>query len=55
MNILLEPDDVVAVISSFLTCNEGDDATQGLILSIGCELLDVSEDMLLDMIDSYKE
>lgn len=43
-------DDVLSVVESFVNANEGDESTRKLILSIGCELLDVSEDAILDML-----
>lgn len=51
MNEIITPEDVVAVVKSFLTCNEGDETTECLMLSIGAELLDVSEETLIEMID----
>lgn len=50
MNEYLEASDVVMVIKSFLDANEGDDATECLILAIGSEILNVSEDKLIMMI-----
>ena len=50
MNQFLLPEDVTSVIRSFCMINDGDDATQALILSIGAELLDVSQDTMLDMV-----
>ena len=51
MNKFITPEDVIAVMKSFLACNEGDEATEWLILSIGEELLDVSEETLIEMIN----
>lgn len=51
MNRLILPEDVIQVIKSFLSCNDGDEATESLILSIGSELLDVSVDTLLEMLE----
>jgi hypothetical protein len=48
---MIEPEDVVAVIKSFLDYNAGDEATECLILSIGTELLDISEETLMQMIE----
>ena len=50
MNKLIMPEDVVAVMKSFLAYNDGDEATECLILAIGAELLDVSEEALIEMI-----
>lgn len=51
MNTMLTPEDVVAVMKTFLAYNAGDEATECLILSIGAELLDVSEETLMEMIE----
>lgn len=51
MNIMITPEDVVEVMKSFLACNEGGESTECLILSIGAELLDVSEETLIEMIE----
>ena len=50
MNQMIVPEDVIVVIKSFLDCNDGDEATESLILAIGAELLDVSVDTLVEMI-----
>ena len=50
MNKIIEVEDVVEVVKSFLSCNDGDEATETIILSMGAELLDVSVDTLLEMI-----
>lgn len=50
MNTYITPDDIIAVVKSFLLCNEGDEPTEILILAIGAELLDVSIDKLLEML-----
>lgn len=50
MNSMIMPEDVIEVIKSFLACNDGDEATEDLILAIGAELLDVSTDTILTMI-----
>lgn len=55
MNEYLSPNNVVEVINSFLAVNKGDEASENLILAIGAELLDVSEDMLMEMIEDSKE
>ena len=51
MNTIIEPSDVVNVIKSFLAINEGDEATEDLILAIGAELLDVSIDTMCEMVN----
>lgn len=50
MNTMLFPEDVANVVQSFLMCNKGDEATEDLILSIGAELLDISQDSMLEMV-----
>lgn len=54
MNRLIEDSDVIGVIKSFLAINEGDDATEYLILCIGAELLDVSVDTMMELCDEGK-
>ena len=44
MNTLIFPEDVDNVIQSFCMFNEGDESTIDLILAIGAELLDISND-----------
>ena len=55
MNQIITPEDVIAVMKTFLAYNEGDEATECLILSIGAELLDVSEETLMEMIENKTE
>lgn len=50
MNNVIMPEDVIEVIKSFLSCNDGDEAMEDLILAIGAEMLDVSVDTILEMI-----
>lgn len=50
MNKLIMPEDVIEVVKSFLACNDGDEATESLILSIGAELLDVSVDTMCELV-----
>lgn len=47
MNEIIYPNDVAEVIRSFLKCNAGDEATEDLIVAIGAELLDVSDDTMV--------
>ena len=49
MNTMLFPEDVVNVCQSFLIVNRGDESTEALILAIGAELLDVSEDTMMEL------
>lgn len=51
MNEVIYPEDVIAVILSFLDVNKGDEATESLILAIGSELLDVSQDMMIEILE----
>lgn len=51
MNNIITPEDVIEVIRSFLACNNGDEATEFLILAIGAEMLDISIDTMLKMIE----
>jgi hypothetical protein len=50
MNTWITPTDVDAVIKSFMFVNEGDAATENLILAIGAELLDISVDTMAERI-----
>ena len=50
MNNWIEPVNVVEVAKSFLDCNIGDEATERLIISMCCELLDVSQDQFMEML-----
>ena len=49
MNEVIYWEDVVETIKSYFKCNDGDEATQDLIISIGAEILNVSWDTLNDM------
>ena len=53
MNTIIFPEDVDNVIQSFMLVNNGDEATEALILAIGAELLDISSDTMVERI--YKE
>ena len=55
MNTILFPEDVDNVIQSFILVNNGDEATEDLILSIGAELLDISVDAMMERINFGKE
>lgn len=50
MNVLIEPDDVIAVIQSFVDINAGDESTCDLLIGVGAELLDVSHDRMVEML-----
>ena len=51
MNKILFPEDVDNVIQSFILTNNGDEATENLILAIGAELLDISVDTMAERIN----
>lgn len=51
MNHWIEPVNVIEVVKSFCMANDGDDATTNLIIAIGAELLDVSEDRIMEMME----
>lgn len=50
MNQVLFPEDIDNVIQSFILVNNGDEATENLILAIGAELLDISADTMAERI-----
>lgn len=50
MNTMIFPEDVDNVIQSFMLANNGDEATEALILAIGAELLDISTDTMYQRI-----
>lgn len=50
MNTVFFPEDVDNVIQSFILTNNGDEATEDLILAIGAELLDISSDAMAERI-----
>lgn len=52
MNQFIEKEDVVAVIGSFMACSRGDGNAEKLLLSVGAELLDISEDTMNVIISS---
>ena len=43
--------EVLCVLKHFMAANEGDEATESLIISIGAEILDVSQDRILELLD----
>jgi hypothetical protein len=55
MNTIIFPEDVDNVIQSFILTNNGDEATEDLILAIGAELLDISIDTMAERINFGKE
>ena len=50
MTHMLTGAEVLCVLKHFMAANEGDEATEALILSIGAELLDVSTDRMMELI-----
>ena len=50
MNQIIFPEDVDNVIQSFILTNNGDEATEYLILAIGAKLLDISVDTMSERI-----
>lgn len=51
MNQVLFSEDVKNVVRSFVEVNAGDETTQQLIFAIGAELLDVSIDKMIEMVN----
>lgn len=49
MQNIIEKERIIATIRSFYDANDGDEATQLLLVSIGTEILDCSEDNFLEM------
>lgn len=54
MNQCILPEDVIETVKFFLSHNKGDEASENLILSFGAELLDVSSDTIIEMIEESK-
>lgn len=50
MNEILFKEDVVNVVQSFCMCKSSDDKSADTAISIGAELLDISEDEMLSMV-----
>jgi hypothetical protein len=55
MNTMIFPEDVDNVIQSFILTNNGDEATEDLILAIGAELLNISSDTMAERINFWRE
>lgn len=49
MQNIIEKERIIATIRSFYDMNDGDEATQTLLVAIGAEILDCSEDNFLEM------
>lgn len=54
MRQILFEDDVVNVINGFLEANKGDEDTEKLIIAIGAELLDVSDDEYMNVAEEVR-
>lgn len=50
-NSIIDGEHAIETCKSFLDVNEGDEATEQLILSIFCELFDCSEDLLMEALN----
>lgn len=55
MSTMIFPEDVDNIIRSFILTNNGDEATEDLILAIGAELLNISSDTMAERINFGKE
>lgn len=42
--------EVLCVLKHFMAANDGDEATEMLIISIGAEILDVSQDRMMELL-----
>lgn len=51
MNKIVASEDIIKVIKNFLSYNDGDEITEDLILAIGAEMLGISDDRLLEIIE----
>ena len=49
MQDIIEKEHIIATIRSFYDINDGDEATQALLVAVGTEILDCSEDKFLKM------
>lgn len=47
---LIDSEYIIETIRDFLRWNEGDEATETLLINLGCQLLDMSQDKFLEMI-----
>lgn len=53
MSIVVSSEEVANVIKAYCNSNDGDEATQCLIVAIGASLLEISQDKMLEMIGEY--
>ena len=49
MQNIIEKERIIATIRSFCDMNDGDETTQTLLIAVGAEILDCSEDNFLEM------
>lgn len=49
MQNIIEKERIIATIRSFCDMNDGNETTQTLLVTIGAEILDCSEDAFLEM------
>lgn len=47
----VDSEKVIEVIKEFLSYNEGDEATEDLIIAIGAQILNMSSDRFLEIIE----
>lgn len=50
MQNIIEKERIIATIRSFYDMNDGDEATQTLLVAVGTEILDCSEDTFLNVL-----
>lgn len=53
MNNFVAAEDIISVIKEYFKLNNGDENTEEIIISIGAEILCISPDKLLEMINEY--
>ena len=50
MNELIDSGWIIETIKDFLQWNKGDEYTEQLLINLGCQLLDMSQDKFMEMI-----
>ena len=50
MNKSIEPEDIIETVKTFMSCNDGDESTECLILAMGADILGISVDKLIELI-----
>ena len=53
MKTMISPEEVVDVVKAYCNSNDGDEATQCLIVAMGAALLEIPHDKMLEMIGEY--